>query len=321
VATEDCPGSRRERCYQADCSSIQDRDNFQLQTSECIGRRGDCESADLKFLYHLPQRSRLDEARELAWGCQASPIEVYCDNLRLDTLSSYQAESSASRIPLAVIWRPSEEGCLPPLGFPKALCTGSSSWSVSDRFTDPRTFRVDGPADAESVSYIARLSYLFKPSDEEDYGVLGASYVHWVKSGVVISSETLDIPPTAVRLELFLNAEFLETDLSGLHPVLSDQSVQRVSVGVKQCEQGLDGTRRALTEHVDRPSPTSALGMGAFIAVHGLVFALSTKGLSLPFHFHFARSLYRDSVAKKAKVREDCLDHLKQLKRELLKHP
>lgn len=53
-------------------------------------------------------QTTLDEAQELARGCQACPIEIRLDGLRLDTLAAKdpQPKNDRNRLDLAVIWRP-----------------------------------------------------------------------------------------------------------------------------------------------------------------------------------------------------------------------
>lgn len=273
-------------------------------------------------------QTTLDEAQELAWGCQACPIEVRLDGLRLDTLAARDEKdwSSKTRIDLAVIWRPLlPDALLPPISLPAGLEVGPLGWRPTDRFTDKRTFEIDGPEQRHELCFIARLSYVFKVTNVgtskgssfafETYR--GPSYANWVCDGVVVARKELALSHSSVRLDLFLSGQGLDTDISGLLLTEGPEYRRRLAEAVGEAADNLGHTASSIEMHKDRPLNSTVLGLGSFITVHGMVMALGTKGLTIPFHLAFAATMYKQVAGNFAEVRQDCLEALRMLQTQM----
>ena len=273
-------------------------------------------------------RLTLEEISELERGCQACPIPVTCDGRRLDTLDQQEKKPNQNQAVLALAWRASNESeVLPSFSLPGGVDL-SSSWRPTDRLWDKRIFWLDGLAREREVSFVARFSYYYKvakygegENDFEFASYASPSLVHWVLDGVIASSQQLRLPvEPSVRLEVFLSADGLQTDISGLVPLENAERSKRLSMGLEKSTKNLPRLAELLKDHDLRPLSLFMLGRMSFISLHGIAMAIGFKGLTLPIHGLLAYQTYKGMAKKMDLVRQDCLKELRRLQRGIGKH-
>lgn len=208
------------------------------------------------------RKRRLAAAEYLELTCYAAvcPIPLTCDGRRLDTMDPAPSDVEGSRALLCLGWSPPVEGSgIPSLGLPQGIRT--PGWRPTDRLTDERVFMIDGSRSQVWVQNLARLSYHYALKHDAR-GVIefkrshARSQVHWVRDGVVCYVQPLLCPASSVRLELFISAQGLESDLTGLAVKSSSESVLRLTHCLKAAIELLSHTAQELSTYKPVPHPS-----------------------------------------------------------------
>lgn len=204
------------------------------------------------------------ELAELAAGAEVCPIPVLVNGKRVDTLTAPLVDPGhglGKRVVLSVGWSPHQEGMdLPKLGLPGGISTLGSGMALTDRFTDKRVFHVVGDARSQDLSCIVKLSYGYHvDSHRSSLGKFRLhnkprhSYVHWVKDGVVCDRHRWRFEPAAVAFDLYLSAEGLATDATGLSVVRRADVAHRVGRALPWVGEQARQTSQALGGRLPRP--------------------------------------------------------------------
>ncbi len=138
------------------------------------------------------------------------------------------------------------------------------SWRPTDRLMDGRVFFVDGDPDQKRATAFLELCYLFEIDDAFTIGrkfqwrtIKAPSYCHWVHHGVVAHQTRLAIEGTAIVVDLYLPAEGLSTDISGLSLRESAENrnlmVRRRARGLAKVARSAIATKKALAQRWVQP--------------------------------------------------------------------
>ena len=269
------------------------------------------------------KRIVIEEYQELCLGCVCSPIPILCDKRRLDTLRP-KNPTKLDMAYVSCIWRKPENDAVPSLRVPNGVGLKPKWTWPGDRFTNSQVFLLDGDAAQEESSFLATLSFHYRISSSvENKGgkfeyktAPSTSNICWVKDGIVCDTEALklsDLSP--VRMCLYLSAENLPTDASGLRLLDSFEKNHRTIFGLKQITSSFQPTIEALENHEVNAWDLSLLPMGGFLSAHGIIMAVGFKGATLPIHLSFLYLLYKCRVDYKKFVVMECVRYIRELKR------
>ncbi len=222
-----------------------------------------------------------DEYLELVQHAEAAPIPVSFDGLRLDRLSAYPKAAREHTVTtvLSLGW-PSgtcfSQAETPELSVPPGLLPGRKEWEVASRpqegdllsrflqrFQTRQQAFVDGDASLGRVPLIVKLLYHTRtlgPASSRALKVLALepSFCHWIRDGAICCSEKLDLPEQPLSLALYLSAQDLASDASGLTVVPCERSRQRLQQALPAVLELVRNTRRA-ARSVDGPTSEGAM--------------------------------------------------------------
>jgi hypothetical protein len=204
------------------------------------------------------------EMRTLRQSAEVCPISVMVDKRRVDDFSADLVDPGhglGKRVVLSAGWQPWDKKLgLQPLALPQAVSSRTLGLGLGDRFTDDRIFHLEGRTDEQQVGCLAKISYGFHVDSHRSslgkfrfHNKPRHSYVHWVKDGVVIDRHRWKFEPSAVAWDLYLSAEGLHMDISGLRIVRRPDVAHRIGRAFPWIEEQADATRRALLSHFPRP--------------------------------------------------------------------
>lgn len=210
-----------------------------------------------------------EEYLELVERGEACPIPLKVDGLRLDTLAAAR-RNDASVADLCLSW-PEKEPEQPGLRIPQGVRQEGSRMPFADRFTDPGPLLIDGDLSKPEGSLLLKLAFHYKvisygskraPFRFETYPKF--SEVHWVRDGVICQTQSLRWESCPVTLDLYLPADGLATDLSGLsfRDVAEEEQTRRLSRALVHLGPCLERLVAALRDH-------RALPFGIHTALYG----------------------------------------------------
>ncbi len=231
------------------------------------------------------QRSS-DEYLELVRNACACPIPVTVDGRRIDRLGlAHEKWQDWKQLTLLIDWASSPGTALPEFDLPAGL-PQQSGWRPTDRFTDERPFQLGAQSRAKPVQVLWRVSYSYKVVSHrgkhksfEFRSIPRPSEVCWLKDGVIVDRRKLLERHLATSMQLFLSAEDLEADLSGLTLREDPELEARVQKARQATVSGLRRLRGALESYQPLPFATHAALWGGFGLF--MVATLPTAGKAL----------------------------------------
>jgi hypothetical protein len=260
-----------------------------------------------------------EEYLELVNCGEACPVPLKVDGRRLDTLTAPRRKSDASVADLCVSWRSrAPEPVGPQLRLPEGVRLEGYRVPLRDRFTDPGPLLVDGELDLPEGPALIRLRYYYKilshRSKNSSFRFEGRpefSKVHWVCDGVVCQSQKLRWEASPVALDLYLSAEGMATDLSGLtfRDTSRQQQVDRLREGLanlRPCSERLIAT---LESHVALPWGVHTAFYGGF----GLLLGVMVPGAGKVVGLGVMGASLAISAADKRSVIDHCLGYVRKL--------
>lgn len=205
-----------------------------------------------------------NELKELAARTEASPIPIIINGKRADHLNAPLVDPGhglGSRTYLSVGWCPHDSAWgLPPLRLPRGMRFRERGFQVGDSFTAERALLVDGDPLKGDVTSLIKLSYGYHVSSHRVgmgrfrfHNVPRHSYVHWVKDGVICESHRWMTEPSAIAFDLYLSAEGLHTDASGLQIVRRPDVAHRIKRALPGVCLQAERTALAITKRFPRP--------------------------------------------------------------------
>lgn len=265
-----------------------------------------------------------DEYGELVKFGQACPIRLTFDGRRLDTLSNFPEKLvKCTTVPLAIgCCQPGALHDMPSLRIPRGVHRGQEKWRPTDRFTDSRLFFFDGGAEQWETQVLSRLCYHFHIDNHRSkyrsfkfHNIKQPSYCHWVKDGVICQSTTISRTPAAVSLDLFLSAEGLSTDISGLRLRDVADAPARVREALALAPGFMDRTETVLENYTPRP-------FGIHTALYGGLGLMGVAAAPLTFGKGMMATVAAVGMAvsayDKRKIMLDCTLSLRHVKRQAL---
>lgn len=264
----------------------------------------------------------MDELRHCA---EVAPIPVVVNRKRADDFNAPLADGGhglGKRVVLSAGWAPSSrEIDLKQLTLPRALLRRPRPIGLGDRFTDDRVFHVEGRGDQMETPCLAKISYGYHVDSHRSslgkfrfHNKPRHSYVHWVKDGVVVDRHRWKFEPSAVAFDLYLSAEGLPSDLSGLRIVRRADVPHRIARGLPWVEQQAAATRARLLSHFPRPFLYHSTIAGFFTLVAlgsppAALFKLLAGGVAathMGLSIYDKRQLMKDAVWHLERLMETC---------------
>lgn len=257
------------------------------------------------------------EYLEVVHNGEVCPIPLLFDGRRLDRLAApLRDKIDGQSVILSVGWTPAAERDEACILLPQGLHL-SNGLKATDKFDDDRVFHLDGPKQTHRVSSIGKLRYGFKIDHYgskhrqfEYHSVRSFSEYCWVKDGIVCHRQASLRDSSPISFQLFLPADDLATDVSGLSLSGSPKLERRMSEGRERLEFQMQNTIEALDGHVPKPFKRDTLiygWMGALFTVTGLVtFGKSLIGAAV------AGAALTISASNKKQIMEDCKYHLRR---------
>ena len=265
------------------------------------------------------------EMEELRLCAEVATIAVVVNRKRADDFNAPLVDGGhglGKRVTLSAGWAPSRRECsLQQLALPGALLRSSRPIGLGDRFTDDRIFHVEGRADQTESPCLAKISYGYHiDSHRSSLGKFRFhnkprySYVHWVKDGVVVDRHRWKFEPTAVAFDLYLSAEGLPSDLSGLRIVRRPDVPHRIAKGLPWVVEQAGATRARLLSHFPRPFLYHSTIAGFFTLVAlgsppAALFKLLAGGVAathMGLSIYDKRQLMKDAVWHLERLMETC---------------
>jgi len=258
------------------------------------------------------------EYEEVVRNGEACPIPLYFDGRRLDGLSAPLSDDTKANVSLlSVGWAPySENSRFPPLQVPSALQTYDENWRPTDKFTDNRIFLFSGDLAHTQASSLAKLHYSYrivhhrsKYKSFKFESVRRESEYLWVKDGVICQRDRSWQKQSPISFQLFLSADDLDTDISGLMLRNVDQLERRKNLAREQLQFQVENTLAAIEKHIPKP-------FGFHSAIYGTMGVVFTmlgpvtmgKGfIGTAMIVGLALSAY-----DKRQILEDCRYHLRR---------
>lgn len=225
-----------------------------------------------------------DEYQEVVRYGQACPLKLTLDGRRLDTLMGLPEKIvSCTSVPLGISTLSTLESPHPKIAIPPGMDRAQQKWRPTDRFTDSRLFYFEGGNELEAPALL-RLCYHFHVDNHRSkyrsfkfHAVPQPSSCHWVKDGVICQSQTLSRSPTAASLDIFLSADGLETDISGLRLRQVSEAPERVRRALTGAPQFLHRTSEVVQGFTPRPFGVHTAMYGA-LGAFGVVVSPVTMG-------------------------------------------
>ncbi len=257
------------------------------------------------------------EYSEVVQNGEVCPIPLYFDGLRIDNLRAPCSDRiDGQSVTLSVGWAPHQpQGGL--MLLPLGLGEKTTQWKPTDRFTDERIFHIDGRVEQREVSSIAKIRYSYKIDHYgskhrkfEFHSVKRFSEYSWVKDGVVCHREPSSMEASAVSFQIYLPADDLKTDISGLTIVTNSESEQRKDQARERLRFLMQNTLEALEGHLPKPFVRDTALAGGIAACLTLI-APFTLGKSLIGASIVVASMI-GSASNKKQVMEDCKYQLRR---------
>lgn len=260
-----------------------------------------------------------EEYLELVERGEACPIPLKVDGRRLDTLTAPRRKNDASVADLCLSW-PGREPAQPSLRVPQGVRLEGSRMPFSDRFTDPGPLLIDGDLSSPEGPLLLKLAYHYKVIS---YGSKNRSFefktypqfseVHWVSDGVVCQTQSLRWDSGPVTLDMYLPADGLPTDLSGLtfRDIADEEQTRRLSRALVHLAPCLERLVAVLRDH-------RALPFGFHAALYGgmgLVAGVVMPGFGKVVGTAFAGLGLAGSAKDKNSIVENCIISTQRLGR------
>lgn len=225
-----------------------------------------------------------DEYQEIVRYGQACPLKLTLDGRRLDTLMGLPEKiMSCTSVPLGICTLSALQSPHPKLPIPPGIDRVQTRWRPTDRFTDSRLFYFEGGQEQEAPALL-RVCYHFHVDSHRSkyrsfqfHSVPQPSVAHWVKDGVICQSQTLSRTPSAASLDVFLSAEGLPTDISGLRLREVSEAPERLRLVLSGAPQFLYRTGEVVQGFTPRPFGVHTAMYGA-LGAFGVVCTPVTMG-------------------------------------------
>ena len=304
---------------------IWDGEHLSVHNSQS-GWKG-CQKIELGVLWSSPDPGPLvNEYRALIERAYTCPVELKVGGRRVDSLvpeipsnkkretASFLSDGADYICPIILGTGVSDSHLLKPMRVSASVARDGKSWGITNRFTASRPLHVVGKK-AATCTHLWRLDYSFQV---KDWGLIdGAKFefkagsreskVHWLLDGVLIQSDNLGVTHPGVSLELFLNAEDLQLDLSGF--ALSEKSRDvrraRVEAAMSNFSEQVELARRKVGTVVPVPF---AGGLAPALGIISACGAFMFKFIFL--HIGLAAYLGLKSAKHKRRVLNDCQKRL-----------
>ena len=215
------------------------------------------------------------EVREFTRRAEVCPIKVTMNGSRVDTLAGPLLDPGhglGTRIVLGLAWMPfTPELKLPELQLPSGILHPETGFHFSDRFTDKRIFWVDGDTECLKVQCMIKLSFGFHVGSHRAtttrftcHSKPRHSQIHWVKDGVIIDSHRWRNEPTGASFDIYLSAEGLPTDISGLTIPRRADVAQRIKLVLPTVSLQAERVAARIRERIPRPFGYHTVTAGFF---------------------------------------------------------
>lgn len=259
-----------------------------------------------------------DEVVNFAETC---PIPLTFDGRRVDTMdavSRFAQDSSCAR--LSVGWTSLHDPAdTPPFLLPQGLALQDSTASIkeklSDKFTDKRIFFFDGDLSQTRAKMMTKVNYYYKVlhhrSNHKSFefqSIPRQSYCCWVSDGVIIQKDHIPWTASPVTCDVYLSAEGMEKDLSGMKLGSPEEKQRRFEAVRGQLNFQIENTMANIDQHVPRP-------FGLHTAIYGVLGVASVAAAP----FTFGKSLWGVfgvvglalSASDKRQIMTDCKSRLR----------
>lgn len=262
-----------------------------------------------------------DEFTECVQNAEACPIPLTFDGRRIDRLEAAPPNDVVgTSLSLSLGWRELRKD-LPKFPRPLGVTTADPGWRPSDRFTDSRVFFLTGAPQQRYVNSIVRLRYRYHVDQHRSknrgfkfHSIPQNSYFLWVKDGVICHRERAKGSIHAVSFDLYLPADDLPTDISGLTLRTSPMQTDRVRHGLEHLRWQIQETEAMLKSHLPKPFNFHSAVFG-LMGVAGLVAAPATLGKSMIVGVAAINLAF--SAYDKKEVLDDCIFHTGRLERQV----
>jgi hypothetical protein len=276
-------------------------------------------------------RAAISESAELVEQASVCPVPLTLDGRRLDLLGFPSIQKSLPRqgareALLCLAWSaPATEGN-PGLRLPPGVDLEKPRFRLSNPLANPltsgRAFLLHGNKKESAAEFLCRLSYHFGviwSEGERAYQIRSVhappSLIHWVIDGVVCASVPEFRDGASARLDLYVSAAGLPTDISGMVPKLEGPVVRERLGRAKSFARGAIASvqGKLICHRHDYLAPVGLIGSGAALLtflsgphawVVGLMFgiifspALGMMGIEAGRASRFSRQLSDDCLAK-----------------------
>lgn len=205
------------------------------------------------------------------------PIPLLFDGRRLDCLTI--PKDNQRSVPLALGYAPqADEGEIPTLGVPQALDPVTRPRGWDDRLLDHQYFCFRGEPGQRDTKAIGRL-WLHLPSKQAKYPNFVGSLCLWVRDGVVARESEIPIKRGAVSLDIYVPADGLETDLSGLAVKRDERAMKRERAALETILPLLGQVETELAEQPVRSGKKERLAAGVTLLSGALTPVTAGKSL------------------------------------------
>lgn len=260
------------------------------------------------------------EYLEVVQNAEVCPIPLVFDGRRIDSLTAPPKHKiDGSTLALSVGWTPITPGQETGLmQLPKGIIESANALKVTDRFTDDRIFHLDGDLHKTEICSLAKMRYSYrithygsKNRNFDFQAINQLSEYTWVKHGVICHREASRYPTCPISFQVYLPADDLPTDVSGLTIRSSEETERRKGLARERLLFQVQNTIEALGNHFPKPFTRDAI-LGGAIATVCLFAGPLTMGKSL-WGSTIGMASIAASAANKRQIMNDCKYQLRKL--------
>lgn len=268
---------------------------YRLSQDDNENQSRDCDRSDSNLclrVFHFPagrtgvvdwvqqqvsgSRLNAEVSKAVCQLCFASSRELRLDGRRIDGFQFAPEQGwSESSFPL---WLSPVPCSLPPLEIPPGTSSGLRGEDLfvnnikgMDRVAEKALGGLDLAEETGAMLMVTAHAMRAKSGRRTTWEThSGRCLVYWIRHGIVLRAEPLSIPARCCSIALFLNAQGLKTDLSGLLLQRDDQAVERLRVALKAGDRALQSLDMTILDIlVDSVRKRKKVVAGAMAVVGG----------------------------------------------------